>query len=509
MSCRNCGFIDLLPLEPPLQNTKAIHSSDNLVSQILRGSRPLLDSDHALLNSEIVELEQLHSLCDAQFQEIRLRRRAVLEALESRKSVYAPIRRLPRDILIEIFHLVCDSWYMRPNGAPTLAIERANSLDLSGPLWVLGRVCGLWRNTLHTSPASWARNIVVKSPFSYHANEILQTYLERIGEHLFNLRVFFRFAETQREREDEIMSLLVQSCQRWKNLVITIDKHHMHHFESISQFPALQTIALCIDDGDDPDYHPNMCVAAPQLRQATVYGQGIHQMRLPPGITHYSGGITCSEDLHLLSQLPNLRTSVLWMCQDAELAPVVVAQLRHLCVEDADVLDTLTTPFLSSLAVSDTGELAWTSSAQESVTRFLHRSRCHLESLSIGRTIFGSLAKINEILTLEACSTISRLKLELPSPIIDVTEDLASYSFPPNLHHLVLCLSHPSEDEWFAILHVVRSRRDAGVLKLVEVQFEGDQYENYMEEDIRALTVDDFEMRIGQPPRDDLGLVLM
>ncbi len=103
MSCCNCGFVP----EQQLRNT---NSSDSLVSQILRGSRPLLDSDHALLNAEIVELEHLQSLYVVQLREIRSRQSAVLKSLENHKSIYAPIRRLPRDILIEIFHYVCDSW---------------------------------------------------------------------------------------------------------------------------------------------------------------------------------------------------------------------------------------------------------------------------------------------------------------------------------------------------------------------------------------------------------------
>ncbi len=48
------------------------------------------------------------------------------------------------------------------------------------------------------------------------------------------------------------------------------------------------------------------------------------------------------------------------------------------------------------------------------------------------------------------------------------------------------------------------SRRDAGLLKLVEVQFQEEAYK-FREEDIRTLTEDDFEMRIEKwdPPRQD------
>ncbi|KAK0232217.1 hypothetical protein EDD85DRAFT_956070 [Armillaria nabsnona] len=100
LTCRDSGSINLLPSD---------QSSDSLVSQILRRQRPLLDSDHALFTAEIVELEQQQSMYAVQLEEIQLRRRAVLTILESRKSIYAPIHRLPRDILIEIFDDVCDS----------------------------------------------------------------------------------------------------------------------------------------------------------------------------------------------------------------------------------------------------------------------------------------------------------------------------------------------------------------------------------------------------------------
>lgn len=110
ITCSNCGFVNLFSAEPSVQNNiQVIRDSEGLISQLLRGSRTLLDADRALIDAEIAELERLRSLYDAQLQELQLRRPAVLEALESRASIYAPVRRIPRDILIEIFHLVCDS----------------------------------------------------------------------------------------------------------------------------------------------------------------------------------------------------------------------------------------------------------------------------------------------------------------------------------------------------------------------------------------------------------------
>ncbi len=487
MSCRNCGFVP----EPQPETT---NSSDSLVSQILRGSRPLLDSDHAMLNAEISELEQLQSLYAAQLEEIPLCRCAVLKALENRKSIYAPIRRLPRDILIEIFHSVCDSWWQEADENTSL---RRHSLDTSGPLWVLGRVCGLWRDTLHSSPASWARKLVVIGPFFKDATEILQTYLEHTGEHLLSLQVTCR----KTAKDDEVLSLLVQSCQRWKNLRIRVTQLHMSHFVSISHFPALQTIDMYIYESHGRTVcHSDMLLSAPQLSRARLTG---HQIKLPPGITHLSGTITCPEDLRLLSQLPNLRRCHLLLNQAMKEAPVVtVPQLTHLYIDVVDILNFLSAPLLSSLTIRRISPRLY--SAQEPITCFLHRSRCHLESLSI-REIFTSVT-LSSVFALDACSTVSRLKLDLPPRMISsVAEALASPSVLPHLHHLIICISQYSYDAWTAILRMACSRRDAGMLKLVEVQFQEEAYEYLCEEDISALTGDDFAMRIEKwdPPRQE------
>ncbi|SJL16172.1 uncharacterized protein ARMOST_19691 [Armillaria ostoyae] len=479
-TCRDCGSINLLPLEPRIKNTQ---SSDSLVSKILRGQRPLLDSDHALVSAEIVELEQLQSLYAAQLEEIQLHRRAVLTALESRKSISASIHRLPRDILIEIFHSVCDSWWQKADEDWSLRYRR-HSLNVSGPLWVLGRV--------------------LQAPFSKYTPEILQTYLEHTGEHLLNLQVSFRVRKSA--KDDEILSLLVQSCQRWKILRISATKSHMSHLESISHIPALQTVGIDIYDAHDSDYWSDMCLGAPQLWHACLQGHGLRQIRLPPGITHFSGSITCSEDLHLLSQLPKLRRCHLWITPSPKDASVVtMAQLSHLYVMDVDILNVLSAPLLSSLTINYLPQGSHTLSAQESITRFLHRSRCLLENLSVSAEIFTS-AIPSRMFALEACSTISRIKLGLPPRMINgIVEAFTSPSVLPKLQYLILCISEPSQDECATILRMVRSRRDGGLLKLVEVQLMQDKYKHYLEEDIRAINGGDFEMRFEKwnPPFED------
>ncbi|KAK0244638.1 hypothetical protein EDD85DRAFT_808949, partial [Armillaria nabsnona] len=419
LTCSNCGFVNPLSPEQQLQTLK---DSDPLVSQILRGSRPLLGSDHALINDEIAKLEQMGSWYNAHLH----------TALENRKSVFAPIRRLPRDILLEIFHSVCDSWWQ---DVEEDGIER-DSLDMTGPLWVLGSVCGLWRDILHTSPASWARRVLVESPFSKHAPEILQTYLEHTGEHPLSLVAVY-YSRNLAEY-GEIMTLLVQSSYRWRNVCIRTYTHHMHHLESVSHFPLLQTIEIDILDKNNcpANVSSDMCLKAPQLWQATLHSQGIDQVKLPSGITHYSGYITCVEHLQLLSQLSKLRTCHIPSRETSltDAAPVVMAELRELYVEDSNILDLLTAPMLQSLTMVEVRERSPSSSG---IPPFLRRSGCRLESLSMCADIPSAL--ISNIFSSQACSMISHLKLELGPDWDGISEILAPSSILPNLRHLVLC----------------------------------------------------------------------
>ncbi|KAK0445240.1 hypothetical protein EV421DRAFT_347949 [Armillaria borealis] len=173
----------------------------------------------------------------------------------------------PEIFSLKIFHSICDSWWQEEGEGED---DDLDSLDMTGPIWVLSRVCGLWRDTLHTSPASWARYVSVKEVSSKHDREILQTYLNRTGEHPLSLVVICEGVGFNFTEEGEIMSLLVQLCHRWKNVRIHITIDHMHHLESISHLPILQTIDIDISDDnnsddDDSDYSSGISLDAPQL----------------------------------------------------------------------------------------------------------------------------------------------------------------------------------------------------------------------------------------------------
>ncbi|KAK0433693.1 hypothetical protein EV421DRAFT_1376901 [Armillaria borealis] len=270
---RNCGFVSLLPSDGGHQSqtgpSKAFPSSNGLVAQILC---EFDDSDDALIGADIQKLERLQSFYDAQLHEVQLRHRAVTEALEARRSIRAP---LPRDILIEIFYFVCQSWWRGTDNAWQIdtwgARERRNSLHAEGPLWVLGRVCRFWREMLHTSPASWAQHMVMTMPSPKYALEISRTYLGRTDVHPLTLLFTSGDGEVPPGEEDETLKFLVESCHRWKDVIIETSPYHMRRPEaSISHLPTLQTIQIHIHNVYNDDYRSNICLMAPKLQQAKL-----------------------------------------------------------------------------------------------------------------------------------------------------------------------------------------------------------------------------------------------
>ncbi|SJL13024.1 uncharacterized protein ARMOST_16460 [Armillaria ostoyae] len=454
LSLLNCGFVNNLP-EPPLQTLKTIQSSDDFVSQLLRGTRPLLDDDHALLDAEIAKLKQLRSLYDAQLEEIQSRRRSVLKGLEYRRSTY------PLSVVSPgIFSSKSSISFATLGGG---ILKRTASQEYITIVWIYPGPFGILGSECQGGP-----------PFSKHASEVLQTYLERTGEHPLNLRAAY-YDDNGTADNKEIISLIIQSCSRWKNVYLCT---HPRYLRSISHLPFLQTINLYTID-DDSDYRLDTFLNSPQLWRATILSQGT--VRLLPTITHYSGYIDCEEDLHLLSHLPKLRTcyprlrgpSVKFRFQ----APVVMAELRHLYVDVADTLNVLTAPLLVSLTISES-----TSQGSAYINSFLCRSGCHLESLSYSMwmPMLGSVPPtlIGDMLSLEACYTISRLKLELGEEFDQVAEVLTSSSVLPNLRHLIPCLTTPAQ-EWYLIRDMLRSRRDVGLIKSIELQFKGDGRERW------------------------------
>ncbi len=120
------------------------HSSEDLYSETLAS----VVEHIRLLESEIIARdEQLQAQFDAPLQH---ERDLAVQDLKNHKSIFAPVRRLPSDVLLRIFQI---------------SIEERVKLDVKTTPWLLGYIRHHWRAVSRTSRTLWT-NISLESACS-------------------------------------------------------------------------------------------------------------------------------------------------------------------------------------------------------------------------------------------------------------------------------------------------------------------------------------------------------
>ncbi|KAE9399112.1 hypothetical protein BT96DRAFT_858542, partial [Gymnopus androsaceus JB14] len=144
-TCPQCGFHSLgdsentmesenlpSPIEALLQNNESPDSESSFDTQSL-----LSQAEHALadLDSQIERMQ-------TSISRLSERRERITVNIQAYRTVLHPIRRLPREVILEIFE-----WCL-----PGLRV--VSSLSAKAP-WVLGQLSRHWRSIALSSPTLW------------------------------------------------------------------------------------------------------------------------------------------------------------------------------------------------------------------------------------------------------------------------------------------------------------------------------------------------------------------
>ncbi|KAJ3541967.1 hypothetical protein NMY22_g3687 [Coprinellus aureogranulatus] len=148
----------------------SVHPS-SLFSRDLKCNKPLPQSKAELLdslleaqNSELSTLDNEIQQLQQAFDTCRARQRKLGDAVQAHKSLLSPIRRLPQELLQQIF-LLCRTAHRMP----LLSQDEA-------PL-LLTRICRDWRNLALNAPALWD-SIHIPIPYNF-TEEQIQFHLRR------------------------------------------------------------------------------------------------------------------------------------------------------------------------------------------------------------------------------------------------------------------------------------------------------------------------------------------
>ena len=187
------------------------------------------------------------------------------EFVHAHKGVLSAIRRIPPELLQEIFIHITVPWtYSRWNTIP----------------WALSQVCRLWRTTALSVSSMWSR-----LPTIYLHKKIPSSYAAQIRELLVRSRdapiSFYLYAPFKELNSHPIIDALVLHSERWQTVAIDSTTPTIFAFQGIKgRLSSLRTLSLEVWRQTDPVVF-DMFEDAPQLREVSLDGPFPGEVRLP------------------------------------------------------------------------------------------------------------------------------------------------------------------------------------------------------------------------------------
>ncbi len=237
---------------------------------------PPVDSERAALEAVVREgkaklasLRQRIATVRKMLQILFKEQTRTVKHITDAKILLSPIRRLPADVLIEIFTACLPEDPDLPDDTDSLDTQ------LQVAPWVLSQVCSSWRQTALTWTGLWANIRLKMDLYTNHMESVfrLGIVLDRAGEH--RLRVFIH---GQKDFSDHpVFEMIMSTSARWESLDVSAPLRSFRSFNSISHhLPLLETLWIRVSSFHRSDLRPeSTCVIhgfrqAPRLRDLSV-----------------------------------------------------------------------------------------------------------------------------------------------------------------------------------------------------------------------------------------------
>ncbi|KAJ7360824.1 hypothetical protein DFH08DRAFT_732322 [Mycena albidolilacea] len=427
-SCLNCGFI---------KSTATLHLP-SFPRHLLTTNDPPTDVEVAEIRDIIDYLQARISNLDASINNVedllaklRSRRKFVVEDIHRGSTILSIIRRLPADVWGQIFS------YTIPD------VPRRRATDRSP--WVLGRVCGRWREITISLSTLWSHldtNIPVP---------LLTEQLKRSKGCGLTVRLVYS--------ETAALNPLVACSSRWETVDIQMGVNMVAILEHIhGKVPMLRRLKCSDSTGIGP------CTAfqiAPNLSSVLLNGKP--SLRLPwTQLKRLRQRISQIADF---SQLGSARNLVELSLTNSVPLTLSLAQarglpesilefpvLRLLYVEDGDFLNFLVLPALEDIYISR---------CPPPLTSLIDRSLCRLRkitSIDPNVEIVPVLDRAPTLLEIRVRLTVDELEHLVSYLTIPLDSEIASRPPCPELRAISFC-NALNEDQSMLLVQMVESRR--------------------------------------------------
>ncbi|KAJ7594644.1 hypothetical protein C8J56DRAFT_927276 [Mycena floridula] len=470
----NCKFCGNSPEEEPgIDAKELLQTLPTRVQELLSsGCPPLPDQETADLTSVLVDKSRKLEELESRIAEMRVEFKVLLEErarkqheLEAYKAVLHPIRRLPDEVLCEIFLSFVDEDLE----------QESSSLDSSLMPWLIPRVSSHWRAVALELPRLWSTIRIPAEAFTPSNKNSLSRLLfmlgvqiHRSGSHPLSVALLSLHDIPQYH---PIVCQLLPSSPRWKKFHAGIPFHSLESLAPLTAFlPSLAELHLRAEArAPTPEEIRSSTIhtvfkIAPSLRTLLGDPRILARCQLPwSRITDYRSSWTIpyysSDLLQLFSCLTDLQRCHIVYVDGIDYRnfpePLQLNHLTELSLQKAvdtpiipPLLDYLSIPGLSKLELHGLTEIT-------SLLSFIERSSCSIEELHLESQI---LSDDDCLRILVRNPSLTSLTLDCPMTYTEKFMDrfIGLGTFLPSLQFLQLHNDIPYELPDFMILKQAR-----------------------------------------------------
>ncbi|KAK0435608.1 hypothetical protein EV421DRAFT_2039044 [Armillaria borealis] len=359
----------------PAGNTFVIPNS---ISPISTGIVPLViwkrdtTGDIAGKQKLLEELSAHRAALSAAEKPLNTLRSILATDIAQYKKALHPIRRLPPEVLSEIFLQCIDENGTENEASRFLDATPScpkNSLDPSQCPWTLSKVCSKWRAISLSFPRLWSNiHLHVRDKKPRKSIRTLNLQLHRSGTHALKVA----FTVSPMKDLPPITEVLISSCLRWKTLFLSIPEICMSQIAHIEgSLPILGALYIM-----------------PPIPSSPMTGDSFFAFRNTPSLRTIGGDINILGRCNL--PWPQIKSVIYPPLGDARFleghippntmaitAPHLVSLEISTFAQTPSILGHLILPSLRSFSISG---------GSQGVAALIERSKCPLQKLEIGDT---------------------------------------------------------------------------------------------------------------------------
>ncbi|KAF7335252.1 F-box domain-containing protein [Mycena sanguinolenta] len=230
-------------------------------------------------DDEISRWEDEISRIRPRLRQVESERTALNDYLVDCRSLLAPIRRMPTEVLVAIFAL-CADHPRDANDRRWKVVQRV----AKQPLLILSQVCKRWHDVALKTPALW--NTIVLGEFFYKHEIRTPEVIEKV---LRQLKIVLDRGQNVplhlviEVDHPQLLELLARYSERWKTAEFIFSSSPIvrHLAGAKGRLPALETLTLhSLDSSREKRDHP--FEAAPRLRSLRFSGTFLPSFEKPP-----------------------------------------------------------------------------------------------------------------------------------------------------------------------------------------------------------------------------------